>query len=132
MAMISELVVQAFLMTLLLLMNLVRLFLLCRFQSNWSAYKVDLALCASSCISFAVLSGLLWSKKFPPWSQVLMWITPIFASLQVVGLATLLGPPLWAYHITVPPRELSTARKPSHAATIAYLLPSFRRAFQSV
>ncbi|CAG8905384.1 unnamed protein product [Penicillium nalgiovense] len=53
----------------LLLLNFGRLFLLYCIQPRWRWYKVDLALCALSCSSFAILAGLFWSNRFPAWSQ---------------------------------------------------------------
>lgn len=85
--MISKQNVPSVLMAVILLLSLIRLFLLYRFGSKWSAYKVDYAVGTTSCILFAVLSSLFWSKQSPVWSQILLWLSTIFPPLQVVGLA---------------------------------------------
>ncbi|CAG8219964.1 unnamed protein product [Penicillium nalgiovense] len=80
--MVSEIIIRSVLVTVLLLLNIGRLYLLYRTQSQWRWHKADLALCALSCSSFAILTGLFWSNRFPAWSHVLFWITPIFPPLQ--------------------------------------------------
>ena len=87
--MISEHIVQSVLVTVLLLLTIVRLLLLWRFQSKWSCYKIDLGLCALSCICSAVLSGLFWSENSPTTSEILFGVTSIFPTLQVVSLTPL-------------------------------------------
>ncbi|CAG8882003.1 unnamed protein product [Penicillium nalgiovense] len=82
MVVVSQNIIRSVLVTILLLLNFGRLFLLYCIQPRWQWYKVDLALCALSCSSFAILAGLFWSNRFPAWSQVLFWITPIFPPLQ--------------------------------------------------
>ncbi|CAG8647597.1 unnamed protein product [Penicillium salamii] len=82
MVVVSQNIIRSVLVTILLLLNFGRLFLLYCIQPRWRWYKVDLALCALSCSSFAILTGLFWSNRFPAWSQVLFWITPIFPPLQ--------------------------------------------------
>ncbi|KAJ5982366.1 hypothetical protein N7451_012466 [Penicillium sp. IBT 35674x] len=81
--MLSKQIVPSVLMAVILLLSVIRLFLLYRFGSKWSAYKVDYAVGTTSCILFAVLSGLFWSKQYPAWSQILLWLTTIFPPLQV-------------------------------------------------
>lgn len=85
MVVVSQNIIRSVLVTILLLLNFGRLFLLYCIQPRWRWYKVDLALCALSCSSFAILTGLFWSNRFPAWSQVLFWITPIFPPLQAVS-----------------------------------------------
>ncbi|CAG8666572.1 unnamed protein product [Penicillium salamii] len=80
--MISENIVRSVLVTVLLILSLERLFVLCRYPSNWSWHKADLDLCALSCVFFALLTGLFWSDRLPAWAEVLFWVTSIFPPLH--------------------------------------------------
>ncbi|CAG8326976.1 unnamed protein product [Penicillium salamii] len=80
--MISENIVRSVLVTVLLILSLGRLFVLCRYPSNWPWHKADLALCALSCVFFALLTGLFWSNRLPAWGEVLFWVTSIFPPLH--------------------------------------------------
>ncbi|CAG7938210.1 unnamed protein product [Penicillium salamii] len=80
--MISENIIKSVLVTALLILSFGRLFVLCRYPFNWSWHKADLALCALSCVFFALLTGLFWSNRFPAWGEVLFWVTSLFPSLH--------------------------------------------------
>jgi hypothetical protein len=85
MAMTSEIIIRSVLVTILLVLGLGRLFVLYRFPLNWPWHKIYLALCAFSCIFYALLTGLFWSNRFPAWGEVLFWVASIFPPLQAVG-----------------------------------------------
>ena len=108
--MISERDIPSLLMLVVLLISFVRLFVLYRFGSKWSAYKIDYAVGATSCVLFAVLSGLFWSKEIPAWRQVLLWVSTILPPLQAVGLVRSYIDLLGANHVAVPPYRLPTTQ----------------------
>ncbi|KAJ5778455.1 hypothetical protein N7520_001701 [Penicillium odoratum] len=63
--MISKQNVPTVLMAVILLLSLIRLLILYRFGSKWSAYKIDYAVGTTSCNLFAVLLGLFWTERSP-------------------------------------------------------------------
>jgi hypothetical protein len=128
--MISEQNIPSLLMIVVLLISLVRLFILYHFGSKWSAYKIDYAVGATSCILFAVLSGLFWSKEIPAWRQVLLWVSTILPPLQAVGLVRSHIELVRAYHVAVSPYRFPTTQNEEHTTGVHYRVPHFLRVFK--
>jgi hypothetical protein len=82
--MISRSITASSLVTLLALIHLIRLYLLLRFKTEWTRFKADIILSTSSCTIFAVLTGLFWANKAPVGRQVLLQLSAVPTTLQMV------------------------------------------------
>jgi hypothetical protein len=88
-------------MTFLALINFIRLYLLFQFKTNWTRFKADVSLSTLSCIIFATLAGLFWANKAPVGREVLLQLSAIPTTLQLVCLTILSTFESWAERVIV-------------------------------
>lgn len=87
--MISMSITASSLVTFLALIHLIRLYFLFHFKTDWSRFKADVSLSTLSCIIFATLAGLFWANKAPVVREILLQLSAIPTTLQVVWLTVL-------------------------------------------
>lgn len=125
--MISLSITASNLVTFLTLLNLIRLYLLFHFKTNWNRFKADVGLCMLSCIMFAVLAGLFWVDRARMGREVLLQLSAIPPVLQAVRLTVLRIFDSRAEPVIVPSNWFSTTTAPNSTQMYSHHMPIARR-----